>query len=220
MKTILALLIAIQSPGICPKGSIPDRLDEQLKREEGLYRNKDGQIVPYRDTRGRLLIGYGHNLDADAKRRQRRSPEDKPIPVCNDTTRTANGQPETNLPSIAEPSPTAETTYYQSTPEMEHNAQIFYFAVLKGDKQTAARHVHYPMRINSKPVTWIHNRKGFLRVYDRIFTRKFVACIDQGIPHDMFGNWQGWMIADGAIWFDQSGKVISLNPCPVTARRF
>src|SRR5437763_161581 len=109
---------AIQSPGICPKGSIPDRLDEQLKREEGLYRNKDGQIVPYRDTRGRLLIGYGHNLDADAKRRQRRSPEDKPIPVCNDTTRTANGQPETNLPSIAEPSPTAETTYYQSTPEM------------------------------------------------------------------------------------------------------
>src|SRR5438874_4711837 len=43
------------SPGICPKGSIPDRLIEQLKREEGLYRNKDGQIVPYRDTRGRLL---------------------------------------------------------------------------------------------------------------------------------------------------------------------
>ena len=97
---------------------------------------------------------------------------------------------------------------------------MFYFVVLKGNKQTAAKYIHYPMRINSKPVMWIHNRKEFIRVYDKIFTRKFVACIDQGIPHDIFGNWQGWMIADGAIWFDQSGKVIALNPCPVTAHRF
>src|SRR5437879_3214295 len=31
------------SPGTCPKDSIPEQLIEQLKREEGLYRNKNGQ---------------------------------------------------------------------------------------------------------------------------------------------------------------------------------
>src|SRR5436305_4124513 len=66
---------------------------------------------------------------------------------------------------------------YASTPELEQNAQAFYFAVLKGDKQTAANHVFFPLHMNSSRVKTVHNRTEFLRLYDQTFTKDYVACI-------------------------------------------
>ena len=102
---------------------------------------------------------------------------------------------------------------YASTPELEQNAQAFYFAVLKGHKQTAANHVSFPLHMNSNRVKTVHNKTEFLRLYDQTFTKDYVACIEQGVPRHIWGNSEGWMIADGAVWFDEKGKVMTLNIC-------
>jgi hypothetical protein len=55
------------------------------------------------------------------------------------------------------------------------------------------------------------NQQEFLNNYDRIFTAKFVQRIREAIPHNMFANSRGVMIADGAVWFDEMGRVKALN---------
>lgn len=39
-----------------------DRLREQLKRDEGTGTVKDGRLMPYVDTVGKVTIGWGRNL--------------------------------------------------------------------------------------------------------------------------------------------------------------
>ena len=51
----------------------------------------------------------------------------------------------------------------------------------------------------------------FLKDYERVFTPPFVARIRSAVPHDMFANAQGIMLADGAVWFNDKGKVFALN---------
>jgi hypothetical protein len=50
-----------------------------------------------------------------------------------------------------------------------------------------------------------------LRYYSRIFTSQFVAKIADGIPHNMFANYQGIMIANGAVWFNEQGRSFVIN---------
>ncbi len=57
----------------------------------------------------------------------------------------------------------------------------------------------------------IGNSAEFLKDYDQIFTAAFVAQIAKGIPHHMFANAQGIMLADGAVWFDAEGKAKHFN---------
>lgn len=94
----------------------------------------------------------------------------------------------------------------------EDNAQGFYFAVLKGDRHLAARFVSYPLTFwheGERKQVW--NASAFLRYWDTIFTPEFVAQIREGIPHNMFCNAQGAMIANGAVWFDAWGKAFVFN---------
>jgi len=95
---------------------------------------------------------------------------------------------------------------------VERNAQAFYNAVAKGQKTVAAKFVRYPVSftLNGKRRK-AANAAEFLQYYERIFTPAFVAKIAAGVPHHMFANAQGIMIADGAVWFDESGKVTVLN---------
>ena len=55
------------------------------------------------------------------------------------------------------------------------------------------------------------NEQEFLGDYDRIFTAKFVERLRAAVPHNMFANAQGIMIADGAVWFDDKGRAVALN---------
>jgi len=55
------------------------------------------------------------------------------------------------------------------------------------------------------------NEQEFLKNYDRIFSPKFVSRIRAAVPHNMFARDQGIMLADGAVWFDDKGKVFALN---------
>lgn len=51
-----------------------DNIIDQLKRDEGL------RLSPYRDTKGHLTIGYGHNIDAHPLK-----PEDLLHGYCTET---------------------------------------------------------------------------------------------------------------------------------------
>jgi hypothetical protein len=60
--------------------------------------------------------------------------------------------------------------------------------------------------------TTAENSQTFRSMYDRLFTKKFVGRIREGVPHNMFANAQGIMLADGAAWFDAEARVFALNP--------
>ena len=96
--------------------------------------------------------------------------------------------------------------------QVERNAQAFYRAVLAGNRTTAARYVAYPVAFfhNGQRKT-AANQSEFLKYYHVIFARNFLSRIADGIPHHMFANADGIMIADGAVWFDEQGKARQLN---------
>ena len=102
---------------------------------------------------------------------------------------------------------------YPTSPQMERNVQAFYFAVLRGDKQAAASHVHNPLPINFKPKRVARNKAEFLKLYDQIFTKEYVDCIRRGVPHHLWANSSGWMIDIGEVWFNEKGEVTQINPC-------
>lgn len=95
---------------------------------------------------------------------------------------------------------------------VERNVQAFCAAVVKGDRKVAASDASYPVEFSlSGKRDRARNQQEFLNNYDRIFTAKFVQRIREAIPHNMFANSQGVMIADGAVWFDEIGRVKALN---------
>lgn len=95
---------------------------------------------------------------------------------------------------------------------VERNAQGFYFAVVKGDRQTVAKFVGYPLIYSHQGSRkTARNQAEFLLAYDSIFTEKFVAKIADGIPHHMFVKADGIMLGNGEVWFDNQGKAHILN---------
>jgi hypothetical protein len=98
---------------------------------------------------------------------------------------------------------------------IEHNAKAFYRSVLAGNRRSAARYVAYPVSF------FLHGKRRtaaseteFLKSYRAIFTKDFVDRIARDMPHHMFANAEGIMLADGAVWFDEQGKVRQLNNAP------
>jgi hypothetical protein len=95
---------------------------------------------------------------------------------------------------------------------VERNVQAFCAAVEKGDRKAVAGHVSYPVMFSLEGKrSRAMNEQEFLADYDRIFTAKFVEKIRNSIPHNMFANSDGIMIGDGAVWFDEKGRVKGLN---------
>lgn len=95
---------------------------------------------------------------------------------------------------------------------IERNAQAFCRAVEKGDRQAVAKLTRYPLGffLGGRRVK-AANQQDFLKNYDRIFTAEFVTRIRAAVPHNMFARDQGIMLGDGAVWFDDKGKVVALN---------
>jgi hypothetical protein len=99
---------------------------------------------------------------------------------------------------------------------VEKNAQAFYNAVVAGNRTAAAKYVSYPATFfqGGKRVS-IARPAEFLKDYDQLFTTAFVEQIAKAIPHHMFVNAQGIMLADGAVWFDAEGKAKHFNNQPL-----
>ena len=103
----------------------------------------------------------------------------------------------------------------QSDSEVEKNAQAFYSAVLNGDKQKTGVYVHYPLLVFfSGTKSWtIGNKAEFVKDFTGIFTHEYLECLAKATPHGMFANYQGVMLGDGLVWFDERGYAKTLNPC-------
>jgi len=101
-----------------------------------------------------------------------------------------------------------------SDAELEQNAQSFYLAVLRNEKDRASEVVHYPLSIDIQGRRkTIHNKSEFVRNYESIFTNLYKKCIQAGIPHNVFSRNGAVMQGRGEVWFDGRGYVIGLNPC-------
>ena len=89
---------------------------------------------------------------------------------------------------------------------VEDNAQAFYRSVLAGNRKIAARYVAYPVSffLRGQRRT-AANATEFLKFYPAIFTKDFVDRIARDMPHHMFANAEGIMLADGAVWFERTG---------------
>jgi len=105
--------------------------------------------------------------------------------------------------------------------EFEKEAGKFYFAVLQGNKSAALQQVQYPLLVFlGKKKLVLRSPSELLHNWNNIFTPEYVTCLGKGIPHNMFANYRGAMIGNGEIWFDEKGRVVTLNPCLFHGREF
>jgi hypothetical protein len=89
--------------------------------------------------------------------------------------------------------------------------QSFLKAVENGDKSAAASLVSFPLRVNFAASKML-NREQFLRNFNDIFTPAEISCLRQFAPHNMFVSWQGVMLGNGDLWFNDKG-LVAINPC-------
>jgi hypothetical protein len=73
----------------------------------------------------------------------------------------------------------------------------------RNDRKAVASLVHYPLltTLNSKKVH-IASRDQLLTHYDEIFDAGVRCAVRNSTASDVWGNWQGFTIPSGAIWFD------------------
>jgi hypothetical protein len=95
---------------------------------------------------------------------------------------------------------------------VDRAATAFRNAVIHNQKDVAAGMMLYPFETNvNGKRTKIANAQAFLAHYDAIFTPAFRAAIAADFPRLMFARDQGVALGGGDVWFDPSGKVITLN---------
>lgn len=88
-------------------------------------------------------------------------------------------------------------------------------AVRTGNKTALASMVSYPMRAthNGKRIQ-IRTRQQFLQMYPQLFNRAVVCAIKKAKDSDVWGNYQGFMIGNGVIWWDAVIPNPVKNPQP------
>lgn len=83
-------------------------------------------------------------------------------------------------------------------------------AVSKGDKAKAAAMISYPLLVtHDSAKTRIRTKAQFLTQYDSIFDAHVRQAIVQQSAKCLFGNWQGTMIGDGEVWYQD--KIVTVN---------
>lgn len=72
-----------------------------------------------------------------------------------------------------------------------------------GNRQALAQLVHYPLRtaIGKKRAS-IGSPKQLLAHFNEIFDEGVRCEVLDATDQDVWGNWQGFTVGDGAIWFD------------------
>ena len=76
-------------------------------------------------------------------------------------------------------------------------------ALQSKDRQTIAAMVNYPVltSVNHKQVR-IRNQQQLLAHFDDIFDAGVRCSILNATEKDVWGNWQGFTVGGGAVWFD------------------
>jgi hypothetical protein len=86
-------------------------------------------------------------------------------------------------------------------------------AVSAGDKTTLASMASYPMRaaLNGKRIQ-IRTRQQFLQNYPQLFNPAVVCAIKSAKDSDVWGNYRGFMVGSGVIWWDTVIPASVKNP--------
>jgi hypothetical protein len=79
----------------------------------------------------------------------------------------------------------------------------FQDALKRNNHEAVALLVNYPLRVTGAAgKTQVRSRAQLLSSFDGIFTATVRSAILKATPDDVWGNYQGFMIGDGVIWFD------------------
>ena len=87
-------------------------------------------------------------------------------------------------------------------------------AVSKNDRARVASMIAYPIKVRvGRHRAVVRNRSDLLKKYDLVFTQKVKEALKKQQTADLFVNWQGVMIGDGEIWFNQAvgGKLLKIT---------
>lgn len=104
----------------------------------------------------------------------------------------------------------AETA--EDVARINREAHAFWLGVKEGNKKVVAAQMRYPVNVSiGGKRTKLKNSAALIAHYDAIFTDKYRAAILNGVPHNMSSNTQGVMLGNGEVWFNEQGRVISLN---------
>lgn len=98
----------------------------------------------------------------------------------------------------------------QTDDVFEARTRGFYDAVLKGDREQAARYAHFPLRVNrgANHYELIRSPQQLAAAWPRLFTPDYVAVIRDASPHAM-AVVQGYaMLGDGLIYFSDNGAEV------------
>lgn len=83
--------------------------------------------------------------------------------------------------------------------------QKFQQAVNEDQRQEAASLVSYPLQVyrNGK-ATVLGNKTQLLAKYDSVFDPPTRCAIKSATADDVWGNWRGFTVAQGVIWWDRT----------------
>lgn len=95
---------------------------------------------------------------------------------------------------------------------VHRGAARFWRGVKAGDRAAVAAQLRYPaaVTLDGRPRR-LKGPKDLLAVYDKVFTKDFVAAILDSTPRYMFVRDEGAMLGNGWVWFGADGKVTALN---------
>jgi len=112
------------------------------------------------------------------------------------------------------------STVADFSPSLEPKANAFLAslkaAVKAQDKQRVAGMVQYPLLVNTaKGHKQIKASAQLIGEFDRLFTVSMRKAIEEQTPACLFANWQGVMIGNGEVWFEEQSsgtmKIKTLN---------
>ncbi|RJX40987.1 hypothetical protein D3P09_02930 [Paenibacillus pinisoli] len=106
-----------------------------------------------------------------------------------------------------------EVAGIRSAAEFEHFLTKLQNDVRKGNKAAVAGSMTYPLTVNSKDKTVeIISKRDFMSKYDKIMTasvkKKLLAQKVEAVQ--LFINWKGVMVGEGALWMGQTGEAIGV----------
>jgi hypothetical protein len=117
------------------------------------------------------------------------------------------------LPSLTAAAQPAQGPYREQL-DRDSGFRIFLQNLQRGvrtnDRAAVLRLISYPLRVNDRrrdqnnPIVHRYRNAGQVRAhYDRIFTPAVRRAILAQSYAMLWGNWQGYMIGDGTVWFDR-----------------
>lgn len=97
---------------------------------------------------------------------------------------------------------------YGSDQDVEDFMKQVKSAILKGDKNWVAAHLHYPIRVslNGQEDITLKNKEQLIVNFEAVFYPEFKEQIKGFCSCNLFVNYQGAMLGNGQIWINQTPK--------------